>query len=202
MVKAEAYRCKVRIIGYHSFDDEKLPNEDLPWAHILTSADSGAPGQGGFGKTHGLVGGESVLGFFLDGEEGQQPVVVSCFYRTKAVQNLKQKSPFKPFTGMEGTLSQTSTRKKRPSATTNEIPTQRVESGPAFNFDGGNALDTQGNVDSPFNVSLAFDGSKIPGAAYSAPDDKQDELFGETNADLALAKHFMMQVQLLNPMDV
>ena len=185
-----AYRCKVRIIGYHSFDDTKLPNEDLPWAHILTSADSGAPGQGGFGKTHGLVGGESVLGFFLDGEEGQQPVVVSCFYRTKAVQNLKIKSPFKPFTGMEGTLSQTSTRKKRPSATTNEIPTQRVESGPAFNFDGGNALDTQGNVDSPFSVSLAFDGSKIPGAAYNTPDDKQDELFGETNADLALIKAF------------
>ena len=90
---------------------------------------------------------------------------------------------------MEGTLSQTSTRKKRPSATTNEIPTQRVESGPTFNFDGGSALDTQGNVDSPFNVSLAFDGSKIPGA-HSAPDDKQDELFGETNADLALATFY------------
>ena len=86
------YRCKVRIIGYHSFDDEVLPNEDLPWAHILSSADTGAPGQGGFGKTHGLVGGESVVGFFLDGEEGQQPVVVSAFYRTKGIQNFKQKS--------------------------------------------------------------------------------------------------------------
>ena len=185
-----AYRCKVRIIGYHSFDDEKLPNEDLPWAHILTSADSGAPGQGGFGKTHGLVGGESVLGFFLDGEEGQQPVVVSCFYRTKAVQNFREKSPFKPFTGMEGTLSQTSTRKKRPSATTTEIPRQRVESGPAFNFEGVTALDLQGNVDSPFSVSLAFDSSKIPGAAYLTPDDLQDELFYATNADLGLNKAF------------
>ena len=185
-----AYRCKVRIIGYHSFDDTKLPNEDLPWAHILTSADSGAPGQGSFGKTHGLVGGESVLGFFLDGEEGQQPVVVSCFYRTKAVQNLKQKSPFKPFTGMEGTLSQTSTRKKRPSATTTEIPKKSVETGPAFNFEGGTAIDLQGNVDSPFNVSLAFDSSKIGGAAYLKPDDLQDELFGETNSDLAFNKAF------------
>ena len=185
-----AYRCKVRIIGYHSFDDQKLPNEDLPWAHILTSADSGAPGQGSFGKTHGLVGGESVLGFFLDGEEGQQPVVVSCFYRTKAVQNLKQKSPFKPFTGMEGTLSQTSTRKKRPSATTKEIPTKTVETGPAFNFEGGTAIDLQGNVDSPFNVSLAFDSSKIGGASYLVADDLQDELFGENKADLGLNKAF------------
>ena len=184
-----AYRCKVRIIGYHSFDDQKLSNEDLPWAHILTSADSGAPGQGGFGKTHGLVGGESVLGFFLDGEEGQQPVVVSCFYRTKAVQNLKQKSPFKPFTGMEGTLSQTSTRKKRPSAQTTEIPKKSVETGPAFNFDGGTKLDLQGNLDAPFGVT-EFSFSKSGGAVYTVPDDKQDELFYDTNADLAFNKAF------------
>lgn len=184
-----AYRCKVRIIGYHSFDDQKLSNEDLPWAHILTSADSGAPGQGGFGKTHGLVGGESVLGFFLDGEEGQQPVVVSCFYRTKAVQNLKQKSPFKPFTGMEGTLSQTSTRKKRPSAQTTEIPKKSVETGPAFNFDGGTKLDLQGNLDAPFGVT-EFSFSKSGGAVYTVPDDKQDELFYATNADLAFNKAF------------
>ena len=92
---------------------------------------------------------------------------------------------------MEGTLSQTSTRKKRPSATTNEIPTQRVESGPAFNFDGVNqVLHRVIPKFQIFNVELKSDGSKIPGSTYSAPDDKQDELFGETNADLALNKAF------------
>ena len=187
-----AYRCKVRIIGYHSFDDEKLPNEDLPWAHILTSAADGAPGQGSFGKTHGLVGGESVLGFFLDGEEGQQPVVVSTFYRTKAVQNLKQKSPFKPFTGMEGNLRQTSTRKKRPSATVKEVEKKTVETGPAFTFDQSVNFglgDTQiPNLD--LRIDLKSDLSKMAGSTFVAADDLQDELFGETNADLAFNKAF------------
>ncbi len=185
-----AYRCKVRIIGYHSFDDTKLPNEDLPWAHILTSADSGAPGQGGFGKTHGLVGGESVLGFFLDGEEGQQPVVVSCFYRTKAVQNLKIKSPFKPFTGMEGNLSQSNTRKKVPSAQV-KAPSENIVTGVPFTFEGGTKLDLQGNIDSPFNVTLKSNLSKSAGSSVTAADDRQDELFGENcNADAAFNKTF------------
>ena len=65
--EAWGYRCKVRIIGYHSFDRNELKDDDLPWAHVLTSASDGAPGQGGFGKLPLLVGGESVFGFFLDG---------------------------------------------------------------------------------------------------------------------------------------
>ena len=186
-----AYRCKVRIIGYHSFDDEKLPNEDLPWAHILSSAADGAPGQGGFGKTHGLVGGESVVGFFLDGEEGQQPVVVSSFYRTKAVQNLKVKSPFKPFTGMEGALAQTSIRKKRPSAQVNP-PSENIEVAVPFTFTQSSSFglgDTQ-IPDLGLNIELKSDLSKNPGSTFVPPDDKQDELFGETNADAAFNKAF------------
>ena len=185
------YRCKVRIIGYHSFDDEVLPNEDLPWAHILSSADTGAPGQGGFGKTHGLVGGESVVGFFLDGEEGQQPVVVSAFYRTKGIQNFKQKSPFKPFTGMEGNLSQTATRKQRPSATTAEIRTKSVETGPAFTFNQSSDFGL-GDTSIPnlgLNVELKSDISKSAGAQYFTKVET-DQLTGETTADLALNKAF------------
>ena len=37
-----AYRCKVRIIGYHPFDEEVLPESDLPWAHVLVDATSGS----------------------------------------------------------------------------------------------------------------------------------------------------------------
>ena len=187
-----AYRCKVRIIGYHSFDDNKLSWDELPWAHILTSADSGAPGQGGFGKTHGLVGGESVLGFFLDGEEGQQPVVVSCFYRTKAVQNLKEKMPFKPFTGMEGALSQTATRSKTPSAKVNEVPKKTVETGPAFTFEenANFSLSDTGIPDLGLNVSLKSDISKYAGSVFVPADDKTDELFGYDNADAAFNKAF------------
>jgi hypothetical protein len=97
-----AYRCKVRIVGYHSFSRNELPDADLPWAHVLTSAADGAPGQGGFGKTPMLVGGESVVGFFLDGDEAQQPVVMGCFHRTPAVVNIDNPNPFDPFTGFKG----------------------------------------------------------------------------------------------------
>ena len=75
-----AFRCKVRIIGYHPFDEEVLPEDDLPWAHVLVDATSGA-GQGCFGNSSRMVGGETVFGFFMDGEEAQQPVVFGALAR-------------------------------------------------------------------------------------------------------------------------
>ena len=75
-----AFRCKVRIIGYHPFDDTTLPDEDLPWAHVLVDATSGS-GQANMGDSSGMVGGETVFGFFLDGEEGQQPVIFGALAR-------------------------------------------------------------------------------------------------------------------------
>lgn len=128
-----AYRVKVRIIGYHSFDSNILPDNDLPWAHVLTSASDGSPGQGGFGKIPMLVGGESVLGFFLDGEEGQQPVIMSCFYRTQAVKNSKEPGPFKPFTGMKGNFKNGLTRQYAgQKGTVNQVNQKTVDSGSAF----------------------------------------------------------------------
>jgi hypothetical protein len=127
-----AYRCKVRIIGYHTFNGDILPDSDLPWAHVLSSAAEGSPGQGGFGKLPMLVGGESVMGFFLDGEEAQQPVIVGCFYRNTSVQNLitpdliqkEKSSQFKPFTGMQGNLKNGATRQKaQETGTTKQVET-------------------------------------------------------------------------------
>ena len=69
-----AFRCKTRIIGYHTFDDEVLPDDALPWAHVLVDASKGA-GQGSIASSNQMLGGETVFGFFLDGEEAQQPVI-------------------------------------------------------------------------------------------------------------------------------
>ena len=76
-----AFRCKVRIIGYHTFDIEDLPHDDLPWAHVLLDASKGA-GQGCLGSSSMMLGGETVFGFFLDGEEGQQPVIFGALARS------------------------------------------------------------------------------------------------------------------------
>ena len=73
-------RVKVRIVGYHPFDDEgnALPDEDLPWAEVLADPYTGN-GQGGLSETLNLVGGEMAIGFFLDGEDAQQPMIMNLF---------------------------------------------------------------------------------------------------------------------------
>ena len=77
-------RVKVRIIGYHPWDNT-LEEDDLPWAHVMMDAVSGS-GQGSQGDTINLVGGETAIGFFLDGEEAQQPVIIGLLHRTAEVE--------------------------------------------------------------------------------------------------------------------
>lgn len=72
-------RVKVRIWGWYTGLDakykEKMPDEDLPWAVVLQPTDQG--GQEGTGKSAGQLNpGAMVMGFFLDGQEAQQPVVM------------------------------------------------------------------------------------------------------------------------------
>ena len=78
-----AHRVKVRIIGYHPWDDE-LHESDLPWATVLQDPVTGS-GQGAMGDTLSLVGGETAVGFFLDGEEAQQPVIIGLLNRSQEV---------------------------------------------------------------------------------------------------------------------
>lgn len=72
-------RVKVRVVGYH--DQIKNPY-DLPWANILATPML-ASGYGGKDHTHYLEGGESVFGFWMDGEDEQKPCIVGVFYRHK-----------------------------------------------------------------------------------------------------------------------
>jgi hypothetical protein len=68
-------RCKVRIFGYHSEIKEFLPTKDLPWAipiQPITSAATSGKGSSPLGP----VEGSWVLGFFLDGEDMQQPAML------------------------------------------------------------------------------------------------------------------------------
>jgi len=98
------YRCKVRIIGYHPFSGTELEDKDLPWAHVMVPLTEGTA-QGALGSTLSLVGGECVFGFFLDGDEGQQPVIFGALHRpTSAVSMItdqdilsEKSSAFKPF---------------------------------------------------------------------------------------------------------
>lgn len=75
----EIGRVRVRISGWYTDLDGKfrdtMPDDDLPWAIVLQPTDQG--GQDGTGKSAGqLKPGAMVMGFFLDGQEAQQPVVM------------------------------------------------------------------------------------------------------------------------------
>jgi len=67
------YRAKVRIVGVHP-PDKEIPDSELPWAVFAPSPTFGLGNNYG-GQSFCLQGGETVFGFFLDGEEQQQPVV-------------------------------------------------------------------------------------------------------------------------------
>ena len=67
------YRAKVRIVGHHP-PDKEIPDSELPWAIFAPSPNLGL-GNNYAGQSFCLQGGETVMGFFLDGEDAQQPVV-------------------------------------------------------------------------------------------------------------------------------
>ena len=99
----QGHRCKVRIIGYHPFDTDTLSEDDLPWAHVMINPANGS-GQGGMGITQSLVGGETCMGFFLDGDEAQQPVVMGLINRHLQIKNAPEmKNAFATFSGYKAT---------------------------------------------------------------------------------------------------
>ncbi len=98
-----AFRCRVRIVGYHDCSDD-LPDEDLPLAHILLPPNTATTG--GCGETVQYQGGEVVVGFFMDGEDAQQPVIFGTLFKqpfvadelTTAQFNAKRQTCFVPYT--------------------------------------------------------------------------------------------------------
>ena len=93
-------RLKVRIYGYHPADLTELPDEDLPWAQILLSSQGGS-GRANRSQSLRVAPGDTVLGFFLDGDDAQLPVVLGIFANTGKyyTSDKSYRSPFKPFTG-------------------------------------------------------------------------------------------------------
>ncbi len=72
------HRYKVRILGYHTADKKELPDEQLPWATVLFPV-TGGSGQGAASQSPNIRQGMFVNGFFLDGDDGQQPVITGVF---------------------------------------------------------------------------------------------------------------------------
>lgn len=68
-------RVRVRAFGWHTTDLKILPTTDLPWAQtIQPTTSAGVSGLGDSGC--GLMEGSWVFGFFADGSEAQQPMIL------------------------------------------------------------------------------------------------------------------------------
>ena len=98
-----SHRCRVRIVGYHGCEDD-LKDEELPLAHVLLPPNTSTTG--GQGQSMQYQGGEVVVGFFFDGDDGQQPVIFGTLFKqtfikdklTNAEFNAKKQTCFKPYT--------------------------------------------------------------------------------------------------------
>jgi len=71
-------RCRVRILGYHNKDKTILPTADLPWSTPIQPITSAAITGIGTAPV-GPVEGTWVVGFFADGDDCQQPIMMGTF---------------------------------------------------------------------------------------------------------------------------
>ena len=113
-----ADRVKVSILGYHSCSKDELKNDELPWAYCLKPTTAGGS-MGSGGESINLQGGEWVFGFFLDGEDGQQPVIIGCLGKSEQ-QDFRLELPncrFEPFSGFTNRRAEPLTSIKRDEAT-------------------------------------------------------------------------------------
>ena len=67
-------RVRVRVHGIHSDEKGLIATPDLPWAQVMLPTTSA--GLSGFGTQHGLVEGSTVILYFKDEKEMQQPVII------------------------------------------------------------------------------------------------------------------------------
>ena len=152
-------RYKVRIMGYHPYTDQ-LADEDLPWAIVMRPPGTGT-GSGGMSKTIHYNQGDTVIGFFLDGDNAQQPIIMGALGNSKYAAKNGEVVPFGNFTGynkvMEPpsakvrTQSESSDIQEQPSPQTN-TPERTVNSdNPAriSSADGITITNPCGGNDSP-----------------------------------------------------
>ena len=167
------YRYQVRIMGYHTADDEELRDEDLPWASVMYPVTSGGGGDTTF-ETPALRKGNFVYGFFLDGEDAQQPIIMGILgYNQYQAIYKDSPRPFVPFRGYNntnpiatfGVLSSSESNPTRPDVTQTPDNANRGVGSPSSAQNNSVAREQEAN---PPEASLALpytcEKSKSPGA--------------------------------------
>ena len=98
-------RYKVRIMGYHTANKKELTDDQLPWASVMYPVTAGGGGAGTWSNS-GIRQGNFVFGFFLDGEDSQQPVIMGVLGTNQYTALASKDNPdiaFFPFSGYTNT---------------------------------------------------------------------------------------------------
>lgn len=94
-------RYKVRIMGYHTANKKELTDDQLPWASVMYPVTAGGGGAGTWSNA-ALRQGNFVFGFFIDGEDAQQPVIMGVLGTNQYTALAAKDNPdiaFFPFSG-------------------------------------------------------------------------------------------------------
>ncbi len=145
-----APRYKVRIMGYHPYTTAELEDKDLPWALVMRPPGTGT-GSGGMSKTIHFNQGDTVIGFFLDNENAQQPIIMGALGNSKYAAKNGEKLPFGNFTGYNEDMKKPSkkVRTQSESSDVQEQPSPQT-----------NTPERTVNSDNPARISSA-DGIKV-----------------------------------------
>jgi len=73
-------KARVRIIGHHPGATSVVKDEELPWAHVLVPLTMGAGNDGAVLRGN-VTEGATVIGFFLDGDDAQQPIIIGALFK-------------------------------------------------------------------------------------------------------------------------
>ena len=84
-------RIKVRIKGHHTDNKGVLPTSKLPWTYVLQPVTSASISGIGHSPT-GLVENSKVIGFFMDGDGGQVPIVFGVLPHIQQKEDTAQNS--------------------------------------------------------------------------------------------------------------
>ena len=122
-VEGWGYRYKVRIFGNQTEDKELQADEQLPMAEVMYPITAGS-GHAGSHQTPNIQQGNYVLGFFKDGFEAQQPVIMGVL-GNNAQTALEGKDPEKGFgarSGYKGKSGPVDIAQKDQTSSPNSLP--------------------------------------------------------------------------------
>ena len=153
-------RYKVRIMGYHPYSTAELPDEDLPWAQVMRPPGTGT-GSAGMVKTIHFNQGDNVIGFFLDGENAQQPIIMGAIGNSKYAAKDDAQEPFGKGSGHNSDVQEPSetVRKQTESSDVNQTESPQSRS-PAQTKDSANKA-TMTSTDE-YEVAIPCGGNDSP----------------------------------------